>query len=274
MNARRWAALAMMIALPVAGCASNGDSGAAGAAGAAGAGGGTAASLAGTSWELAQYAPAGETALTAVPEEVRATADFTEDQISGSGGCNSFTGAYSTDGDTIEIGPLASTQMACVPAVAAVESGYLARLGAATTYAIAGGTLTLSDGSGRAVLEYTESEPAALTGTTWAATGINNGTGGVTSLVAGSTVTAEFADDGTVSGNAGCNSFNGTYEVLGDTMTIGPLATTRMACEPELSEQEANYLAALENATRFTLDRDRLELRDDEGALQVGYSNG
>lgn len=264
MNTRRLAALAMLIALPLAGCASDGDSGA---------GGGTAQTLAGTSWELTQYAAEGETALTMVPEVVRATADFTEDQISGSGGCNNFSGTYTTDGDTIEIGPLASTQMACGPAVTAVESGYLARLGAATTYAITESTLTLSDGSGQAVLEYTATEPTSLTGTTWAATGINNGKGGVTSLVAESTVTAEFADDGTLTGDAGCNSYTGTYEVLGDTITIGPLATTRMACEPELNEQEANYLAALENATTFTLDRDRLELRNDEGSLQVGYIN-
>ncbi len=266
MNARRLAALAMLTALPLAGCASDSGSGAGSATGA------TAPSLAGTSWELAEYAAEGETTLTAVPDDVRATADFTDDQISGSAGCNSFSGTYTTDGDTIEIGPLATTKRACVPAVTAVESGYLARLGAATTFAIAGGTLTLSDASGQVVLAYAESEPVALTGTTWQATGINNGTGGVTSLVAGSAVTAEFADDGTLTGSAGCNSYNGSYEVLGDTMTIGPLASTRMACEPEVDEQESNYLAALENVTQFTLDRDRLELRDDDGALQVGYT--
>jgi len=270
MNARRLAALAMLIALPLAGCASDSGSGAGSATSATGA---TAPGLAGTSWELAQYAAEGATTLTEVPADVRATADFTDDQISGSGGCNSFTGAYTTDGDTIEIGPLASTQMACVPEVTEVESGYLARLGAATTFAITDGTLTLTDASGQVVLAYAESEPVSLTGTTWQATGINNGAGGVASLVADSTVTAEFAEDGTVTGSAGCNSYNGSYEVLGDTMTIGPLATTRMACEPEVDEQELNYLAALENVTQFTLDRDRLELRDDEGALQVGYTS-
>ena len=264
MNARRLAALVMLTALPLAGCASDSESG-------TGSTGATAPSLAGTSWELAEYAAEGATTLTAVPADVRATADFSDDQISGSGGCNSFSGTYTTDGDTIEIGPLATTEMACVPAVTAVESGYLARLGAATTFAITDGTLTLSDESGQVVLSYAESEPVSLTGTTWQATGINNGTGGVASLVADSTVTAEFAEDGTLTGSAGCNSYNGSYEVLGDTMTIGPLATTLMACEPEVDEQESNYLAALENVTQFTLDRDRLELRDDEGALQVGY---
>ncbi len=274
MNARRLAVLAILAALPLAGCASDSGSGATAPAGATGAAGATAPSLTGTSWELAQYAAEGETTLSAVPDDVRATADFTDDQISGSGGCNSFSGTYMTDGDTIEIGPLATTQMACVPAVTAVESGYLARLGAARTFAITDGTLALSDESGQVVLAYTESAPVTLTDTTWQATGINNGTGGVTSLVADSTVTAEFADDGTLTGSAGCNSYNGSYEVLGDTMTIGPIAATRMACDPEVDEQESNYLAALEDVTQFTLDRDRLELRDDEGALQVGYTSG
>jgi hypothetical protein len=41
--------------------------------------------------------------------------------------------------------------MACVPAVTAVESGYLARLGAATTFAITDASLSLSDASGQVV---------------------------------------------------------------------------------------------------------------------------
>jgi heat shock protein HslJ len=164
--------------------------------------------------------------------------------------------------------------MACVGEADAVEADYLARLGQAATWAITDGTLTLSDGAGQVVLSYTESVPVSLAGTTWSATGINNGKEAVTSLVADTSVTAEFSEDGTLSGNAGCNTYNGTYEVSGTSMTIGPLATTKKACVPDVNEQEANYLAALSRVTTYTIRGDQLELRDDGGALQAGYTAG
>lgn len=265
MRARRIAAFVVALALPLAACANSSDSGAAAD---------TPPSLAGTAWDLTQYAPAGASELAPVPEGVTPTAEFTADQVSGSGGCNRFTGGYTTDGDTITFGPLASTQIACEGDAGTVEADYFARLGEAKTYAVKDKTLTFSDSAGTVVLSYTEAVPVTLTNTTWSATGINNGKEAVTSLVAGSTITAEFSEDGTLSGNAGCNMYNGTYEVSGDSMTIGPLATTKKACEPDVNEQEANYLAALTRVTKYTIRGDQLELRDDGGALQAGYTAG
>jgi heat shock protein HslJ len=266
MRVRTMATMVMLLALPLAACASSNDAGSGDGASAA------AQSLAGTAWDLAQYAPPGKSALTSVPDGVTATAEFTTDQIAGSSGCNRFSGGYTAEGNTIDIGPLASTAMACVGEAMAVEADYLAGLDRATTFSISDGAMTMSDSAGQVVLSYTVAVPITLTGTTWSATGINTGTGAVSSLVAGTTVTAVFADDGTLSGNAGCNTYNGTYEVTGTKMTIGPLATTRMACEPDVSTQEANYLAALGRVTTYTIRGDQLELRDDEGALQAGYA--
>ncbi len=269
MRVRLGVTMVLLLALPLGACARSNDAGAGGSGAPA-----PAQSLAGTAWDLVQYAPAGSTALTPVPDEVTATAEFTADQVAGSGGCNRFTGGYTSQGSTLDIGPLASTAMACVGPAMAVEADYLARLDEATTFSITDGAMTMSDGTGQVLLAYSESVPVTLTGTTWAANGINTGTGAVSSLVADTTVTAVFAEDGTLSGTAGCNTYNGTYEVSGDAMTIGPLATTMMACEPDASDQEANYLAALGRVTTFTIRGDQLELRDDEGALQAGYVAG
>jgi heat shock protein HslJ len=268
MRVRTVATLVMLVALPLAACANSNDAGSGDAASA------PAQSLADTTWDLAQYARAGESTLTSVPDNVKATAEFSADQISGSSGCNRFTGGYTTEGKTIDIGPLASTAMACVGEAMTVEAEYLARLDVVATFSIGEGTMTMSDGSGQVVLTYTASVPITLTGTQWSANGINTGTDAVASLVADTEVTAVFGDDGTISGNAGCNTYNGTYEVSGKSMTIGPLATTRMACEPDVSAQEANYLEALGRVTTYTIRGDQLELRDDEGALQAGYVAG
>jgi META domain len=55
----------------------------------------------------------------------------------------------------------------------------------------------------------------------------------------------QFRSDGKVGGHSGCNRFTGTYTQKDDTMTIGPLASTRMACQPEVMEREQQFLAML-----------------------------
>jgi heat shock protein HslJ len=80
--------------------------------------------------------------------------------------------------------------------------------------------------------------------------------------------TLVFGADGTVHGNAGCNTFNGTPTIDGSTIRFGPLATTRMACpEPAMSVESA-YLAGLAGATTWRIDRYQLLL---EGATELRF---
>lgn len=101
-----------------------------------------AAGLAGTSWVLADAAAAlgAEPAADAVPTIVFG-ADGT---VSGSAGCNTFSGTYTSDGATVTFGPLASTKMACAEPAMTVEGAYLAALAGVTGFTIgADGNLTL-----------------------------------------------------------------------------------------------------------------------------------
>ena len=118
-----------------------------------------------------------------------------------------------------------------------------------------------------------EASPLTLVGMEWGAIAINNQSGGVVSLVIGTTVGATFGEDGQLAGFGGCNRVFGPYEVDGVSIRIGPLASGRMSCpEPEgVMEQEAAYLAALERATTWTIRDGRLQLRDADDALQVDY---
>jgi len=56
--------------------------------------------------------------------------------VSGSGGCNSMRGQATIAGDTIAFGPLASTRMACTPAVMQQESRFFAALREARTWRV------------------------------------------------------------------------------------------------------------------------------------------
>ena len=57
--------------------------------------------------------------------------------------------------------------------------------------------------------------------------------------------TLEFGEDGTLAGFAGCNQFNAPYHGTGSDLTLGSIATTKMACERPGSAVEAAYLEAL-----------------------------
>ena len=227
--------------------------------------------LEGTAWQLSAYAGSDGTTVP-VPDAVAATATFTAGKVAGNAGCNQYTGAYTLDGDKMTISGLAMTAMACPEAQMALEKAYTAALEKVATYAISGDTLELRTAEGKVGLKYTVAVAPALTKTRWVATSINNGTGATASVVAGSEVTAIFAEDGTVTGNGSCNTYNGTYTADGATMSFGPIMSTKMACADDATtQQEANYFAALDKVTNYAFSGDNLELRAADGALQVSY---
>ena len=55
----------------------------------------------------------------------------------------------------------------------------------------------------------------------------------------------------TIGGHAGCNTFSGTYGTNGDIVRVSQLATTRLACEQPVMDQETAFLAALQGVARI-----------------------
>ena len=264
-------ALTALAALAVAACTSSSGTSPAASSKAAASGAPASPALEGTAWQLTDYAGPQGTVIP-VPEKVAATATFKDGKVSGNSGCNTYNGSYTVTGSDLTISPLASTLMACGPIPTAVETAFNATLPKMTTYTISGDTLELKTAEGKVGMRFKVATAPALTGTRWVATGINNGRGGVQSVVAGSTVTALFAETATVSGSGGCNEYNGSYTVTGADLTFGPLASTKKACaDAGVGDQEAAYFAALGKVKTFAINGDKLELRDANGALQVSY---
>ena len=228
--------------------------------------GGTGGELVGTGWTLETYDVSGSA--TPVPAGISADARFGADRISGFAGCNSFSGEATAAGASLTIGPLATTQMACDGEGSAVEAAYLGNLGRAATYTATKAGLTIFAADGRPVLVYRAASANPLAGA-WSVTGINNGREAVVSPQLGTTVTATFTPDGTVAGSAGCNSYTGPYTLTGQSLAIGPLASTERACESEVMAQELQFLTALGNVTTFDSSGATIMLRDASGAMQV-----
>jgi len=203
------------------------------------------------------------------------SAQFTSDgMVSGSAGCNRYTGTYTVSGSSITFpSPMATTMMMCDESVMAQESAYLSVLGEVKTYAIKGDQLTLV-GSDKTILAVYKVESQDLSGTSWEPTGYNNGKQAVTGALEGTTLTADFGKDGTLSGNSGCNTYSGGYKVNGDQITIGPLASTMMACSDPagVMDQEAQYLAALQSAATYQIEGNVLQLRTKDDALAAIFN--
>jgi heat shock protein HslJ len=96
-----------------------------------------------------------------VVDMVRTTLEFTADgRVSGSGGCNRFTGSYTLDGDTLGVGPLASTKMMCPEAVMAQEDGFFQALGDVDQVAVSGSFLVIHFEGSEQPLKFTRMETA------------------------------------------------------------------------------------------------------------------
>ncbi len=249
--------------LVLAACGSSGGSA---SGGADGGGTGSAASLDGTDWVLTSMTPT-------VPglSAVTVSAKFSGGRISGHSGCNTYGTSFTQDGDSLTFGKdIVTTRIACPLGPSAVEQAYLAQLPKVASFARSGSTLMLQDAQGSTLLAY-EKAPSgseALTGD-WSVTSFY--TGNALESPVGADLTAKFTSDA-VSGNGGCNTFSGGVKVDGTDITIGPLASTMMACtDTAVGTQEQQYLQALELAKTFEVLGDRLSLFRSDGGYAVVF---
>ncbi|MEB3321883.1 MAG: META domain-containing protein [Synechococcaceae cyanobacterium] len=74
-----------------------------------------------------------------------------------------------------------------------------------------------------------------------------------------------------LSGSGGCNRLMGGFQLEGNRLRIGPVATTRMACPPPQMDLEQRYLGALEEVRRWRIQGRRLLLEDGAGRTVLEY---
>ncbi len=231
--------------------------------------------LNGTGWTLTGYVHNGTPAQALSGTTV--TLDFGVDgRITGSAGCNHYFASYEVKGTAITIGQAGSTMMYCdTPGLMDQESAYLTLLGQAKTITIEGDRLTLSDAKGTTILSFTKTVPPApepFVGTNWTLDSFHMADA-VSSVIAGTTITAVFGEDGRVAGSAGCNRYFASYNVTGTSLSIGPAGSTKMYCgTPGVMQQESTYLSLLSQVTTFTIKGDRLSVSDTKGTTILSFA--
>jgi heat shock protein HslJ len=73
-----------------------------------------------------------------------------------------------------------------------------------------------------------------------------------------------------VSGSGGCNRLMGTYEVKGDELKFGRMASTMMAC-PDGMETEQAFLKSLGQVSKWKISGHSLELSDSDGKVLAHF---
>ena len=227
-------------------------------------------------WILLGYGDAANP--TVVERDTLISIVFTEDgQVSGSAGCNNFSGTYQVDPDgTLSIdSPLAVTMMFC-PRGMELEAAFLNSLQNAQSLGLnSEGRLEITYDSGQPYEEKMIFGPGEteLIGTQWLLVAQGD-PGSPDALEPGLLITAIFSEDGNITGSGGCNYYAGSFEVNENQISIGPLATTASFCE-ESSDQEQAFLQAMEAAETISIIGQRLTLNydDDQGVLVFTSAN-
>lgn len=115
----------------------------------------------------------------------------------------------------------------------------------------------------------------SLANTQWALTSFG-APGAETAAMEEVPITLEFTGEGQLAGNGGCNSYSGEYQLEGETLTVGEIVSTLVACvDTEAMEQEISYFEALQLATTYALVNDSLTIfyaSDETGAGQLNFA--
>jgi heat shock protein HslJ len=206
--------------------------------------------------------------------ETSINAQFDEDgRVSGSSGCNTYSTTYNVSGEQLTFGEeIITTLLVCQEPVMEQENEYLQVLRDTATFQIEESNLTLYDVGDKELARFAEISQS-LGDTSWTVHSYNTGTQAVTTLISGTEITANFSEDGQLSGNASCNQYTTTYETEDDTITIGPTAVTERFCaEPQgIMKQEQRYLAALQTADTYKVTGLDMEIRTQDGALVASF---
>jgi heat shock protein HslJ len=225
------------------------------------------AAFEGVPWRLVGYG-SGDV-LTEVKEgRGPAIFHFEGGTMAGTAGCNRLMGTYTLDGDRLGFEPrVSSTMMACPDPLMAQEQAVSTALAGVVSYRHDAKRLELLNANGQPLLRFTALEPSPLTEQTWGLTEYNNGKQAIVSVLNDTEITLELRDDGTLGGSDGCNRYMSGYTLEGERLSIGPLATTRMACRgPEgAAEQAAAYARALETVTGYRIEGGELTLLTGDG---------
>lgn len=206
---------------------------------------------------------------TAIPGGGPLEVAFPErDGIAMSAGCNRGIGSVEVAGGVVTTGPIATTMMACEGDAVGADQWMTDLFAARPDWMLADDVLTLATPGITVVLadKKTTDPDRPVVGTTWVVdTLIGPDAISTSTALETSAPTLTIGHDGQATGSTGCNRFTGPARIGDSTVTIGPLATTRMACSPDVAEVEQAVLHVLDGEATYRVEGARMTLTKPDG---------
>jgi heat shock protein HslJ len=252
--------------------------------------------LVGNRWRL--RAIGGET----VPAGVEVVLQVDTDHVSGNSGCNTYGAPLTLGDDTLSLGPVAATEMACDEPRNSIENQFLQALTAGTEWVVTDTTLEMRNADG-ATLAFdrmpadfpgtpapdgtsvatpnanitvppqpdgqaivVSGTPAAnLIGSTWSLVGLP-GVANVTNAGAMIELSQDF-----YGGSSGCNRFVGPLTVTQTGLSLSPATWSLSPCTEAQAIIEGSFAQALEQAVEWRVNGDQLEFVDAGGQVLATF---
>jgi len=168
--------------------------------------------------------------------------------------CNSGSGRYKVDGNSLTISDIIMTLAFCGDD--SIDQDLLGALMSATAWSIsadASDELALTIGDDGAIATFA----AALPGVVWEWEQFAGGNDSIVTPTTTERYTLEFADDDSIQVVADCNTGNGSATIDGSQIELA-VATTRVACGADSSSDV--FLRLLDEASSFVIRDGRLHL--------------
>lgn len=167
---------------------------------------------------------------------------FERGRVSGSSGCNSFSGAFHRTGTTLSFEPVIATQMACPNPLGAQEAAVFSLLSPRVQIRFPrDSVMLLSNGAHRAELRKLTPKPLQLADRAWIILSING-----KAPTRRDKAEISFTKD-RLSATVGCNTLGASYQLQRRNQIVtGAVISTRMAC-PNIMREEAALGALLNN---------------------------
>lgn len=194
--------------------------------------------------------------------------ELTEDnKVSGFIGCNRLTGTYTiANKSQIKFSQLGLTRMMCPEREMALESQVLELLNTTDNFTIDSGKLMLNIGRRAPLATFYEMSDSEIVNKYWKLVKLE---GNPVQMAVNQEREQYFIlrSDGSISGFAGCNQFNGQYELAKENRISfnENMAMTLKAC-PDVDVDESAFLKVFELTDNYTIDADTLILNAGERA--------
>lgn len=224
-------------------------------------------------WMLQEMVEDGEK-ISVIAGGPNITIQIKDNKVSGSGGCNSYSGTYVAEGEkSFSTTGIVSTEMACANSdYMNLEAMFFRILNKISSFDVSENSLELFTLDNQSILKFVLQEvsvPTSLVDVEWKLENFETREGETVSasaLVPNSSIYVQFSSDNKASGSGGCNNYSGFYEKKDDvSITLRGLQITEMACAGDgVMEQESKYMSLLSNVARFEIKQNSLQLMDSE----------